>query len=66
MERSKTFYREVLVMPVLLVVRTGGAGLGLSLVWEIADIHGGSVRVEESSKNGTVIAAEFPIQYGSE
>ena len=44
----------------------GGAGLGLSLVWEIADIHGGSVRVEESSKNGTVIAAEFPIQYGSE
>ena len=44
----------------------GGAGLGLSLVWEIADIHGGSIRVEESSKNGTVIAAEFPIQYGSE
>ena len=44
----------------------GGAGLGLSLVWEIAEIHGGSVRVEESSKNGTVIAAEFPIQYGSE
>jgi two-component system heavy metal sensor histidine kinase CusS len=44
----------------------GGAGLGLSLVWEIGDIHGGSVRVEESSKNGTVIAAEFPIQYGSE
>ena len=44
----------------------GGAGLGLALVWEIADIHGGSVRVEESSKNGTVIAAEFPIQYGSE
>ena len=44
----------------------GGVGLGLSLVWEIADIHGGSVRVEESSKNGTVIAAEFPIQYGSE
>ena len=44
----------------------GGAGLGLSLVWEIADIHGGSVRVGESSKNGTVIAAEFPIQYGSE
>ena len=44
----------------------GGAGLGLSLVWEIADIHGGPVRVEESSKNGTVIAAEFPIQYGSE
>lgn len=34
----------------------GGAGLGLSLVWEIADIHGGSVWVEESSNNGTTIA----------
>ena len=27
----------------------GGVGLGLSLVWEIAGLHGGSVRVEESS-----------------
>ena len=27
----------------------GGAGLGLSLVWEIANLHGGSVWVEESS-----------------
>ena len=40
----------------------GGAGLGLSLVWEITDLHGGSVRVEESSENGTVIAVELPIQ----
>ncbi len=40
----------------------GGAGLGLSLVWEITDLHGGSVRVEESSENGTVIAVELSIQ----
>ena len=40
----------------------GGAGLGLSLVWEIADLHGGSVWVEESSKKGTTIAAELPVQ----
>ena len=40
----------------------GGAGLGLSLVWEIANLHGGSVRVEESSENGTVIAVELPVQ----
>ena len=40
----------------------GGAGLGLSLVWEIADLHGGSVWVEESSENGTVIAVELPVQ----
>ena len=39
----------------------GGAGLGLSLVWEIADLHGGSVWVEESSDKGTTIAVELPI-----
>ena len=37
----------------------GGAGLGLSLVWEIADLHGGSVWVEESSDKGTTIAVEL-------
>ena len=40
----------------------GGAGLGLSLVWEIADLHGGSVWVEESSEKGTTIAVELPVQ----
>ena len=40
----------------------GGAGLGLSLVWEIVDLHGGSVWVEESSDKGTTIAVELPIQ----
>ena len=40
----------------------GGAGLGLSLVWEIADLHGGSVWVEESSDKGTTIAVELAIQ----
>ena len=40
----------------------GGAGLGLSLVWEIADLHGGSVWVEESSDKGTTIAVELPAQ----
>ena len=40
----------------------GGAGLGLSLVWEIADLHGGSVWVEESSDKGTTIAVELPAE----
>ena len=40
----------------------GGAGLGLSLVWEIANLHGGSVRVEKSSDRGTTISAELPVQ----
>ena len=38
----------------------GGAGLGLSLVWEIANLHGGSIWVEESSDKGTTIAVELP------
>ena len=40
----------------------GGVGLGLSLVWGIANLHGGCVRVEESSKKGTTIAVELPVQ----
>ena len=40
----------------------GGAGLGLSLVWEIAELHGGSVWVEESSEKGTTIAVGLPAQ----
>ena len=40
----------------------GGAGLGLSLVWEIANLHGGCVWVEESTKKGTTIAVELPAQ----
>ena len=39
----------------------GGAGLGLSLVWEIADLHGSSVWVEESSEKGTTIAVGLPV-----
>ena len=38
----------------------GGVGLGLSLVWEITNLHGGCVRVEESSDKGTTIAVELP------
>jgi len=38
----------------------GGVGLGLSLVWEIAKLHGGAVWVEESSEKGSTIAVEFP------
>ncbi|WP_368248892.1 sensor histidine kinase, partial [Intestinimonas butyriciproducens] len=40
----------------------GGVGLGLSLVWEIANLHGGSVWVEKSSEKGTTIAVGLPTQ----
>ena len=40
----------------------GGAGLGLSLVWEIANLHGGSVWVEKSTAKGTAIAVKLPVR----
>ena len=39
----------------------GGAGLGLSLVWEIANLHAGRVWVEESSEKGTTMAVQLPV-----
>ena len=60
-------YRQSIFQPFFRVDKSrsreyGGAGLGLSLVWEIADLHGGSVWVEESSDKGTTIAVELPLQ----
>ena len=60
-------YRQSIFQPFFRVDKSrsreyGGAGLGLSLVWEIADLHGGSVWVEESSDKGTTIAVELPAQ----
>ncbi|MDO4833769.1 MAG: HAMP domain-containing sensor histidine kinase [Bacillota bacterium] len=43
----------------------GGVGLGLSLVWEIVDFHGGSVWIEESSEKGTTVAVKLPFTYNS-
>ena len=40
----------------------GGVGLGLSLAWEIANLHGGYIWVEKSSEKGTTIAVELPVQ----
>lgn len=39
----------------------GGVGLGLSLVLEIAALHGGTVEVEKSSGDGTVMRVELPV-----
>lgn len=38
----------------------GGVGLGLSLVWEITTLHGGTIEVENSSSHGTVMLATLP------
>ena len=40
----------------------GGVGLGLSLVWEIVNLHGGTVCVENSSEAGTTVAVSLPLR----
>ena len=59
-------YRESIIQPFFRVDKSrsrenGGVGLGLSLVWEIVTLHGGEVRVEESSEKGTTIAVRLPL-----
>ena len=53
-------FRESVFQPFFRVDKSrsrekGGVGLGLSLVWEIAHLHGGDVRVRESGESGTAI-----------
>ena len=58
-------YKESIFQPFFRVDKSrsreyGGVGLGLSLVWEIASLHGGRVFAEESSENGTVMLVTLP------
>ena len=59
-------FRESVFQPFFRVDKSrsrekGGVGLGLSLVWEIAHLHGGGVRVRESGEDGTAIELTLPI-----
>jgi len=58
-------YRRSIFQPFFRVDKSrsrayGGVGLGLSLVWEIARLHGGEVLVEKSTEEGTTMAVRFP------
>ena len=64
-------YRESIFQPFFRVDKSrsreyGGVGLGLSLVWEIASLHGGRVLAEESSERGTVMLVVLPKSKTSE
>ncbi len=58
-------YRRSIFQPFFRIDKSrsrahGGVGLGLSLVWEIAALHGGTAETEESSENGTVMLVTLP------
>ena len=58
-------FRESVFQPFFRVDKSrsrekGGVGLGLSLVWEIAHLHGGNVRIRESGESGTAIELTLP------
>ena len=59
-------FRESVFQPFFRVDKSrsrekGGVGLGLSLVWEIAHLHGGNVRIRESGESGTAIELTLPV-----
>ena len=58
-------YKESVFQPFFRVDKSrsreyGGVGLGLSLVWEIAALHGGAVEVEKSTNEGTIMLVTLP------
>lgn len=60
-------YRDSVFQPFFRIDKSrsrslGGVGLGLSLVWEIANLHGGSVKVENTGEGGTTVALAIPKQ----
>jgi signal transduction histidine kinase len=44
--------------------RSGGIGLGLAIVGEIAALHGGSVSVGEAPEGGALFTVEMPLRTG--
>lgn len=40
----------------------GGSGLGLSLVWEFVQLHGGDVHIEDNPGGGTIFIVNLPVR----
>jgi two-component system, OmpR family, sensor kinase len=45
--------------------RSGGAGLGLAIAWQIAELHGGRITVESEPGRGTAFSFSLPLAGGS-
>ena len=64
-------YRESVFQPFFRVDKSrsrahGGVGLGLSLVWEIAALHGGRLQIESVEGEGTAVTVRLPAADGKE
>lgn len=60
-------YQEQIFEPFFRVDKSrsremGGAGIGLAMVKKIAELHGGSVYVKESTEAGSRIVMELPVR----
>jgi signal transduction histidine kinase len=45
--------------------RHHGAGLGLSIVRSLVELHGGSVSIESAAGHGTAVACAFPLEHAA-
>ena len=41
--------------------KTGGLGVGLSIVKELVNVHNGAIQIQSEEKHGTRVRCEFPI-----
>jgi signal transduction histidine kinase len=58
--------REHLFQPFTGSARAGGTGLGLAIARDLVRAHGGEIRLESSTAEGTSFCFELPLRQGDE
>ena len=56
--------REHLFRPFAGTARPGGSGLGLAIARDLLRAHGGDIRLEDSTAEGTSFCCELPLKQG--
>ena len=56
--------REKLFQPFTGSAKSGGAGLGLAIAWELVHAHGGQLTLQKSDREGAVFRLELPQNGG--